>query len=81
MNLLNFTFLERKWSNDRDNFLKKMSEYKNCTKNLYLIFFPEGTTWHPLTKDESTRYSLKNNLVSNIFIFSHYIVMSWPLDT
>ncbi|KAI3647895.1 hypothetical protein MP228_008116 [Amoeboaphelidium protococcarum] len=57
MTNFNFIFMNRKWSDDKDSLLNGLNHLRSMDSNYWLMLFPEGTTLHPITREQSEKYA------------------------
>ena len=70
MQLIQFIFLQRKWSDDREYVLESLNYYCDMEYPVQLLIFPEGTDLSKKNQSKDKEYSEKNGLSVNKYVLN-----------
>jgi 1-acyl-sn-glycerol-3-phosphate acyltransferase len=62
MQWMNFIFLKRKWDQDKIDLTRGLETFRDTKSSQYLLIFPEGTVYSPVTYQTTQAYAQKANM-------------------
>lgn len=70
MQLIQYIFLQRKWSDDREYVVESLNYYCDMEYPVQLLIFPEGTDLSKKNQLKDKEYSEKNGLSVNKYVLN-----------